>query len=143
MRLALVYEHSFKHSRFLCCSIPSFGVSATSPSSFNMSQPSAIIFIKCRNPHHMKNNIRYKGNINNTSVIIFLIEGQKLPVMLLCLGEPPVRFWLYLFIHFCSSFCCCCFSFISRLFYHVTGAPPWLLRPVKTSNSSALYPDYF
>ena len=32
----------------------------------------AIIFIKCRNRHHMKNNIRYKGNINNTSVIIFL-----------------------------------------------------------------------
>ena len=104
MRLALVYEHSFKHSRFLCCSIPSFGVSATSPSSFNMSQPSAIIFIKCRNPHHMKNNIRYKGNINNTSVIIFLIEGQKLPVMLLCLGEPPVRF--------CDVGCICSFIFV-------------------------------
>ena len=35
---------------------------------------SDIIFIGCRNHHHMKNNIRYKGNINNTSVIIFLID---------------------------------------------------------------------
>ena len=61
----------FKHSRFLCCSMPSFGVSTTSPkmsSLFNVT----ILFIKCRNRHHMKNNIRYKGNINNTSVIIFL-----------------------------------------------------------------------
>ena len=81
---------------------------------------SAIIFIKCWNRHHIKNNIRYKGNINNTSVIIFLIRGQILPVMLLCLGESPVRFLLLLvvvvhsfllffilllfFIHFCSSF---------------------------------------
>ena len=39
--------------------------------------------------------------------------------MVLCFGEPPVRFLLLLFIHFCSSFCChfcssfccCCFSF--------------------------------
>ena len=32
---------------------------------------------------------------------------QKFPVMLLCLGEPPVRFlwcWLLFFIHCCSSF---------------------------------------
>ena len=85
-----------------------------------MSPPtSATIFIKCRNRHHIKNNIRYKGNINNTSVIIFLIRGQILPVMLLCLGESTVRFLLLLvvvvhsflffilllfFIHFCSSF---------------------------------------
>ena len=31
----------------------------------------AIIFMKCRNCQHMKNNIRYKGNINNFSVITF------------------------------------------------------------------------
>ena len=83
----------FNSSHFLCCSIPSFGVSTTSPknSSFNISSASAIIFIKCRNRHQMKNNIRYKGNTNNNSVIIFF-KSQKLPTMLLCLGEPPARF---------------------------------------------------
>ena len=70
--------------------------------------------------------------------------------MLLCLGEPSVRFlcccWcsflMWVFICWCSSFCCCS-SFISRLLYHVTGTPPWLLRPVKASNSSELYLNYF
>ena len=88
----------FKHCRFLCYSIPSFGVSATSPknsSSFNMSPASAIAFIKCRNRHHMKSNIRYKGNIDNTSVIIFLklgVNSTKAPSHVTLLGEPPVRF---------------------------------------------------
>ena len=84
----------FNSSHFLCCSIPSFGVSTTSPknsSSFNISSTLAIIFIKHQNCQHMKNNIRYKDNIDNTSVIIFL-KSQKLPTMLLCLGEPPGRF---------------------------------------------------
>ena len=40
----------------------------------------------------------------------------------------------------CSSFCCS--SFISRLLCHATGTPPWLLRPLKTSISSELYPGY-
>ena len=86
----------FSSSRFLCCSMLSFGVSTTSLKNsllFNMSPKSAIIFIKCRNRYHMKNNIRYKGNFNNTSVIIVLIGRQKLPAMLLCLGEPLVRFF--------------------------------------------------
>ena len=64
----------FNSSHFLCCSVPCFDVSTTSPknsSLFNMSPTSAIIFIKCRNHQHMKNNIKYKGNTNNTSVIIF------------------------------------------------------------------------
>ena len=55
--------------------MPSFGVSTISPknsSSFNIFSTSGITFIKCRNCHQMKNNIRYNGNINNTSVIIFL-----------------------------------------------------------------------
>ena len=58
-----------------------------------MSPTSAIIFIKCRNWYHMKN-IRYKGNINNTSVITFF--------KLSCCCSS---------FHFCSSFCCCCFAF--------------------------------
>ena len=48
----------------------------------------------------MKNNIRHKGNIKNTSVIIFL-KSQKLLAMLLCLGEPPV-----------TVLGCCCSSFL-------------------------------
>ena len=78
----------FKHSRLLCCLMPSFGVSTTSPknsSSFHISPTSAIIFIKSWNHHHMKNNIRYKGNINNTSVTIFYpkVDSTKLPAMVL------------------------------------------------------------
>ena len=86
----------FNSSHFLYWSVPSFGVLTTSPKnslSFHMSPTSGIIFIKCRNRYHMKNNIRYTGNINNTSVIIFLIRGQKLPAMVLCSPEPPVRFF--------------------------------------------------
>ena len=74
---ALAYPclwYSFNSSCFLCCSVASFGVSTISlkNSLFNMSSVSAIVFIKCWNCQHMKNNISYKGNTNNTSVIIFL-----------------------------------------------------------------------
>ena len=70
--------------------------------------------------------------------------------MLLCLGEPLVRFLccccsflMCIFICRSSSFVCCCSSFISRLLYHVTRTPSWLLKPVKTSTSLELYLDYF
>ena len=82
-----------------------------------MFSTSAVIFIKCRNRYHMKNNIRYKGNINITFVIIFL-KSQKLPAMLLCLGEPPVRFFSYLHfifdLHFVVfiSFLMLCLHFV-------------------------------
>ena len=33
--------------------------------------------------------------------------------------------------------------YISGLLFLATGTPPWLLRPVKASTSSELYPDYF
>ena len=47
----------------------------------------------------MKNNIRYKGNTNNTSAIIFFKSKiQNLPAMVLCLGEPPR--WFLLYLHF-------------------------------------------
>ena len=32
---------------------------------------------------------------------------------------------------------------LSGQLVHVTGTPPWLLRPVKVSTCSELYPDYF
>ena len=59
----------FNSSRFLCYSVASFVVSTTSP---KKPSTSTIIFIKCQNLQHMKKNIRYKGNTNNTFVIIFL-----------------------------------------------------------------------
>ena len=56
-----------------------------------------------------------------------------------CLGEPLGGF--------CDAGCHFIFdlvlNFISRLLYRVTGTPPWVLRPVKASTSSELYPDYF
>ena len=57
--------------------MPSFGVSTVSPkksSSCNIFPTSAIMFIRCLNHHVMRNNIRYKANINNMSVIIFLMD---------------------------------------------------------------------
>ena len=53
----------FNSSRFLCCSVPSPGVSKTSPkksSSFHMSPTPATAFITYQNYQHMINNIRYK-----------------------------------------------------------------------------------
>ena len=78
------------------------------------------------------------------------LTQQKLPAMVLCLGEPLGSF--------CDVGCCCssfifvlhlllffihCYFYISKLLCHATGTPPWLLRPVKASTSSELYPDYF
>ena len=70
--------------------------------------------------------------------------------MLLCLGEPPVRFFFVVVVDFwcVSSFVdvlhfVFVFHFISRLLHHVTGTPPWLLRPLKVSSSSELNLDYF
>ena len=127
----------FKHSHFLCYSMPSFGVSTISPKkslSFNIFPTSAIAFITGLNLHHMKNYIRYNSNTNNPFVIIFFKSTQqKLPSDGTLLGRTSERFlwcWLLLlfssqevfhsfsifnlllfFIHFCSSFCCCCSSF--------------------------------
>ena len=91
----------FNSSRFLYCSMPHFGVSTTSPRiflSFNMSPTSAIIFIKCRNRYHMKNNIRYKGNINNTSVIIFFNWRTKTPSGVTLLGRTPSEVFVMLLV---------------------------------------------
>ena len=53
----------------------------------------------------MKNNIRYKGNTNNTSVIIFLIWANptKTPSDGTLLGEPPRRIFVVALssFHFC------------------------------------------
>ena len=111
MRLALVLPLSmFKQSPFLCCSVPSFGVSTTSPkksSSFNMFSTSPIIFIKCRNRDHMKNNIRYKGNTNNTSVILYFNCRTKTPRNVTLLGRTSEEVFMmllffisFLYLHF-------------------------------------------
>ena len=99
-----------------------------------MFSTSLITFIKGRNRHHMKNNIRYKGKINNTSVIIFFfffkkIESQKLLAMVLCLGEPPRRFLLT--FHFCIFilllFFICCFSLFTFAFRTSSITLPWTI----------------
>ena len=64
--------------------MPPFGVSAISPKKprpFNTFSTSAIAFITCWNCHHMKNNTRYKGIINNTSVIIFFNRHLTIPAL--------------------------------------------------------------
>ena len=148
--------------------MPSFGIStmsAKNSSLLNMFPTSAIIFIKCRNRHYMKNNVRYKRYINNTSVINFFnealapfwwlfplakftslatfVNSTKLPAIAVCLGEPPVGFCDV----GCCYCCCCCFPHWRILHFRATflatGTPPWLLRPVKASTSSELYPGYF
>ena len=62
--------------------------------------------------------------------------------MVPCLGGPPGGFCV---VDTCC--CCCCFQYwsfyVSRVLIHVTSTPPWLLRPVKASTSSKLYPGYF
>ena len=68
-----LFKRPLKHSHFLCCSVPSFGVSTVSlkKPSFNIPSTSTLIFIKRRSRQHMK---------------------------LLCLGEPSVRFsWCWCF----------------------------------------------
>ena len=110
--------------------MPSFGVSTTSPKnslSFCMSPTLAIIFIKWRNRHHMKNNIRYKGNNNNTSInIFFLNRKSKTPSNGTLLGRTSEKVFVvvdlhFLFtslFHFWSSFCCCS-SFVDVLHSHL------------------------
>ena len=77
-----------------------------------------------------------------------MLTQQKLPAMVLCLGEPPGRFLLLFifvlpFVVLVLHFDVVVLHFIFRLLYHVTGTPPWLLRPGKVSTSSELYSDYF
>ena len=47
-------------------------------SSLNIFPTSAIIFITCRNRNHTTNNMTYRGNINNSSVIIFLMDSPAI-----------------------------------------------------------------
>ena len=79
----------FNSSRFLCWSMPSIGVTTTSPKnslSFNMSPTSAIIFIKCQNGYQMK--------------IIFLIREDN--------NSQRCYFaWENLRGGFCDVGCCC------------------------------------
>ena len=137
----------FNSSRFLCCSMPSFGVSTTSPkqsSLFHVSPASANIFIKCWNRHHMKNSFRYKGNIDNTSVIIFLIKSwlSKTPSNGTCLGEPPGGF--------CDVGCCCCFwshwIFLFSLLFDIISHPSVTYRQVFTpifTGSATVFSELF
>ena len=85
-------------------------------SSFNMSSTSAIIFIKCRNCQHMKNNIGYKANTNNTSVIIFL-KKPKTPSDVTLLGRTSSEVFVLLVV--VSSFFVFVSSFVDVLHFAV------------------------
>ena len=52
-------------------------------------------------------------------------------------------FFMYLYLSMFFILLVLYLYLISRLLCHVTGTPPWLLKPVKVSTSSELYPDYF
>ena len=105
--------------------MPSFGVSTTSPkksSSFNMSPTSAIIFIKCRNRHHTKNNNH------------FFNWRTKTPSNVTLLGRTSSEVFVMLVV-VVHSFCCCCYSFIASyvmlFFIHCFSASslnlPWTI----------------
>ena len=75
----------------------------------------------------MKNNIRYKGNNNNTSInIFFLNRKSKTPSNGTLLGRTSEKVFVvvdlhFLFtslFHFSSSFCCCS-SFVDVLHSHL------------------------
>ena len=118
-------------------------------SSFSILSTSAIIFITFQNCHHMTNHMRYKGNINNTSVIIFLMGSFLNLVIFLRLfpstkftswmsfvnsRKPPAmvtsrRFlWCWLLLLLFSSLDVFTFP---DFFFHATGTPPLLLKPLK------------
>ena len=78
-----------------------------------------------------------------------LTLDSKTPSHGSCLGESLGGFWdvgchfiVVSYFNFDLHFVII-LHFVSRLLYHVTSTPPWLLRPVKTSTSSELYPNYF
>ena len=76
-------------------------------------------------------------------------KDQKLPVMLLCLGEPPVRFlwcWLLFFIHCCSSFIDV-YTFLSYFSMppalHPGFSDPWRPLPALSSTLATFNWFYF
>ena len=60
----------------------------------------------------MKNNTRYKGNTNNTCVIIFLRNSQR------CYFAWDNLQWDFCYVSCCSSFLCC--VFILLLYLHLS-----------------------
>ena len=78
-----------------------------------------------------------------------LTLDSKTPGNGTCLVEPLGGFsnggcHFIVVVHFiCDLHFAVVLHFISRLLYHATGTQSWLLRPVKASTGSDLYPDYF
>ena len=100
----------------------------------------------------MRNNIRYKGNVNNTSVIVSLIDTLDD----FCKLNKNFQRWYFVWDNLQEVFemlvvafinCCfcdvgfCCF-YVFGLLFHANDTPPWFLRPVKASTSSELYYGY-
>ena len=89
------------------------------------------------------NNYLHKSQITKNSQRWYLLERNArvfysfLFILLLLL------FFIYLHLSMFLILLVLYLYLISRLLCHVTSTPPWLLRPVKVSTSSELYPDYF
>ena len=121
---------------------------------FNIFSTSAIIFIRCLNRHQMRNNIRYKGIINSTSVMIFLTDTldyfcklnknsqrwyfawenlQEVFMMLVVVLHSFLFLWccLLLFLRFRATFS-------MPLALHPGFSGPWMPPPALSSN-----PGYF
>ena len=95
--------------------------------------------------------------MNNHKIITIIISNNQKQSKTLsngtCLREPPEVFVvLFIFdvVYFHLSSFVNVFHFVGvvssfdfQATLHVTGTPPWLLRPVKVSNSSELSLDYF
>ena len=110
-------------------------------SSFYISPTLAIIF-KFRNRQHMKNNIRYKGNINNTSVIIFFKSKSKTPSDVTLLGRTSedvfvmlgvvlhlfLIFISFLYLHLCI-FILLLYLHLSFFFMHIFFSTSFLTLP--------------
>ena len=121
---------------------------------FNIFSTSAIIFIRCLNRHQMRNNIRYKGNINSTSVIIFLIDTFDYFCKLNKNSQRWYFAWenlqevfmmLVVVLHSLLFLWCCLLLFLRfrATFSMPVALHPGFFRPVNASTCSELYPGYF
>ena len=110
-------------------------------------QPFSLLYVEIA---IKQETIRWKGNINNTSVIIF---NRHLSHFSLFYVPKRLTWWQFswenlqeIFVMLVvvavvafvtGGFC------VSRILFLASGTPPWLLRPMKASTSSKLYSGYF
>ena len=72
-----------------------------------------------------------------------VLAWENLRRFLWCCSFLMLHIFIYLHLSMFFILLVLYLYFISRLLCHVTGTPPWLLRPMKVFTSFELYPDYF